>query len=308
MDHEPVLLDEALDLLSPKPDGIYVDCTLGGGAHAEALLREIPEGWLYAFDRDAAAISRSRERLRAVSERFTVFNQDFRHLQETLREAGITRVDGVLYDLGVSSFHFDEPQRGFSYRHDAPLDMRMDQRASKTAREVVNTYKENDLKRILFQYGEERFAPRIAKAIVEARKEAPIETTAELVDIVRKALPAKVVHSKGHPARRTFQAIRIEVNEELDALQSSLEQAIELVRPQGRIVVISFHSLEDRIVKRAFKSAATVDHPAELPTMPKTTPTHRRLNRKVIRPTDAEIANNSRASSAKLRALERLRE
>ncbi len=308
MAHTPVLLKEALDYLDIKQDGLYVDCTLGFAGHSREILKRISSGYLYAFDQDTETLPVAKERLEEVGNRFTVFEKNFSHMKETLLSIGVTGVDGILYDLGVSSHHFDTAERGFSYRvDDATLDMRMDQRQPLTAKEIVNTYSKKAIRDILFQYGEERFAPRIAERILKERDAESIETTGQLVGIVKKALPGHVLSKKGHPAKKTFQALRIAVNKELDVLKTSLKDALDMLEPGGIIVVITFHSLEDRIVKNLFKDASTVDHPKELPTMPTTTPDFKLLHRKVIRPSEEEVASNNRAHSAKLRAIQKLK-
>ncbi len=305
MNHISVLKDEAISYLNVKPEGIYVDCTLGGGGHAEALLTRLKTGKLIAFDQDAYAVARAKERLRDHADKLVVVEANFTHLKITLERLSIDAVDGVLYDLGVSSFHFDDPSRGFSYNHDAPLDMRMDTREGVTARELVNTLDQRALKTIFYRYAEERFAGPIAKAIVTRRKTHPIETTFELVDVIKSALPMKVLSQKGHPAKRVFQALRIAVNDELNVFEKSLQQALECVRPEGRVVVISFHSLEDRIAKHVFREASTIDHPKGLVTMPEGDAPFELLTRKVVRPSEEEIEANPRASSAKLRAIKK---
>lgn len=308
MTHTPVLLNEAIDYLDIKEDGLYVDCTLGFAGHSREILKRIPKGHLYVFDQDTETLPVARETLSRTASNFTVFEKNFVTLKASLQNEGVEGVDGILYDLGVSSHHFDAADRGFSYRvDDAELDMRMDQRQSLTARKIVNTYSKKALQDIFFQYGEERFAPRIAERILKERDHTPIETTGQLVDIVKKALPGKVLSKKGHPAKKTFQALRIAVNGELDVLRASLQDALDMLNPEGVIVVITFHSLEDRIVKNIFKEASTVDHPKELPTMPKTTPDFKLLHRKVIRPTEEEIDRNNRAHSAKLRAIQKVK-
>ncbi len=307
MEHKPVLFEEAIRELAISPQGTYVDCTLGGASHAEAILQKLSGGRLYGFDQDAQAIGRAEERL-GEHETFIPIKENFRHLCSVLTKRGVQGIDGALYDLGVSSFHFDDAARGFSYRFDGPLDMRMDESASLTAEEIVNTRKERELKRILYEYGEERFAPRIAKEIVKRRKEKPFATTLELVDAIKAAMPKKALHTPGHPAKRTFQALRIAVNDELAALEESLEDAIDMLNPGGRIVVISFHSLEDKIVKRLFKEASTVFHPEGLPTMPDEEPDYFRVNKKIIRPTTEEAEANPRSKSARMRVLGRFPE
>ena len=303
MKHISVLKDEALTYLNVKPDGIYVDCTLGGGGHAEAILARLKTGKLIAFDQDPYAVLRAKERLDAYADKLVVVEENFVHLTSALDRLSIDRVDGVLYDLGVSSFHFDDPARGFSYNHDAPLDMRMDTRTGETAQDLVNTLDAAELKKIFYRYAEERFAGPIARAIVNRRKTQPIETTFDLVDVIKSALPAKVLSHKGHPAKRVFQALRIAVNDELKVFETSLKQALERVRTDGRVVVISFHSLEDRIAKHVFRDATTIDHPKGLVTMPEGEAPFALLTRKVVRPREEETVSNPRASSAKLRAV-----
>jgi 16S rRNA (cytosine1402-N4)-methyltransferase len=307
--HEPVLAERCVELLRPRPQGVYLDATLGLGGHAELLLQaSAPDGRLIGVDRDPAALALARERLEPSNGRLTVVAASFADLALVAAGLGLDQVDGVLYDLGVSSLQLDEPARGFSYRADAPLDMRMDPTRGVTAAEVVNTYPRQRLAQLLREYGEERHAARIARFIDEARRRAPIETTGELVEVIKAAIPAALRRTGPHPARRTFQALRIEVNGELDALRASLPQAIDLLAPGGRIVVLSYHSLEDRIVKHVFADlAATSVHPADLPehVIPRT-PQLRILTRRPVTPSPAEIETNPRAESAKLRAAEKL--
>ena len=253
MKHVSVLLHETVDLLEVKPDGIYVDGTLGRGGHAGYLISKLQSGHLYAFDKDEQALRESRENLKDHLDHITMIHGDFRSMKQQLLQYGIEKVDGIMMDLGVSSPQFDDPSRGFSYRFDARLDMRMDQSQKKDAWQIVNTYEKNDLIRILKEYGEERYASSIASAIVKRRAAAPINTTFELVDVIRSALPDKELRKKGHPAKQTFQALRIEVNDELEALRKGLEDALDLLKEGGRCAVITFHSLEDRIVKNTFK-------------------------------------------------------
>ncbi len=305
MKHISVLKDEALSYLNIKPDGIYVDCTLGGGGHAEAILSRLTSGKLIAFDQDPYAVERANARLQEHADKLIVIEENFVHLKEALEARSIGPVDGILYDLGVSSFHFDDPERGFSYNHDAPLDMRMDTRASLTAKELVNTLDAHALKTMFYRYAEERFAGPIAKAIVTRRQSQPIETTFELVEVIKSALPMKVLSQKGHPAKRVFQALRIAVNDELRVFEESLKQALACVGSGGRIVVISFHSLEDRIAKHVFRDATTIDHPPGLVTMPEGEAPFELLTRKVVRPSEDEVDANPRASSAKLRAVKK---
>ena len=306
MKHIPVLLEEALHYLNIHDKGVYIDCTLGGGGHSEAILKRIPQGHLYAFDQDPFAVTQAREKLIKVADNFTIIETNFKNIKSALHAHDVAHVDGVLYDLGVSSFHFDDPERGFSYNHNATLDMRMDPAQPLTAATIVNDYSPGELKRVLMQYGEEKYATNIIHHILKQRQLKPIQTTFELVDIIKQSLPQKVLKQKGHPAKKTFQALRIEVNKELDVLSESLDHALNMLAPNGRLVVISFHSLEDRIVKQLFKKYTTVDHPKELLTMPEETPDFELLHRKVIIPKILEITQNQRAHSAKLRAIKKI--
>lgn len=305
--HQPVLLEECLQALDIKPGGTYVDGTLGRAGHSRAILRRLLGGRLIGIDRDQTALSAARERLSDDAERVTLVHGDFRDLGDILRELRVERVDGMLFDLGVSSPQLDDPGRGFSYMHDAPLDMRMDATAGLDARQVVNKWSYEELRGILYEYGEERFAPQIARAIVRRREQRPIETTGELADIVRSALPASSLREKQHPAKRTFQAVRIAVNGELDALPPMLEAAAETLAPGGRLAVVTFHSLEDRIVKQTLRTlAAGCTCPPEFPVcVCGKKPRLRLVNRKPIVPGPAELEENPRARSAKLRVAER---
>ena len=255
--HRPVLLAECLEALCIRPDGVYVDGTLGRGGHSIEILRRLTTGRLIGIDRDMAAIDAARERLGEFGDRFTPVHANFSRLEDVLREAGVDKADGMLFDLGVSSPQLDQPERGFSYMHDAPLDMRMDRSAPLTAREVVNGWSYEELRRILYEYGEERYAPQIARAIVKRREERSIETTLELAETVRSAMPPQALREKQHPAKRAFQAVRIAVNGELDELPPMLEAAVRGLKPGGRLAVITFHSLEDRIVKQTMRELAT---------------------------------------------------
>ncbi len=275
--HIPVLLAEAVEALAIRPDGIYVDATLGGGGHSEAILGQLTTGRLVAFDQDNYAIARARERLRN-HHNVTFINANFAELNARLMEIGVTAVDGILYDLGVSSFQFDTPERGFSYQHDAPLDMRMDRAAAFSAYDIVNDWSADEIADILFRYGEESFGRQIARAIVKTRSSGPIRTTFELVAAIKSALPAKVLAKKGHPAKQTFQALRIAVNDELSAFSRSLEQATGLLNQGGRIVVITFHSLEDRIAKTFFRDCSTIVIPRGLAIIPTEKPLLRLVN------------------------------
>ena len=298
MEHKTVLLNEAIDQLNIKDDGIYVDCTLGGAGHSSLILSKLKTGHLYAFDQDIYAINVAKERLDKVSKNYTIIQSNFVNIKEELEKLGVTKVDGVLYDLGVSSFQFDDESRGFSYNSDARLDMRMNQSAKLSAYEVVNEYSYNDLVRIFYMYGEEPFSKQIAKKIVDNR---PITTTLELVDVIKSALPQKVLNSKGHPAKRIFQALRIEVNDELKVFEKSLKSAINLLNKDGRVVVISFHSLEDRICKTIFKDETTINIPKGLPIINNELPNLEIITKHPITPSDAELEYNNRAHSAKMR-------
>ena len=305
--HYSVLLKESIDILNIKPDGIYVDCTLGGGGHSLEILKKLTTGHLYAFDQDKYAIEKARLRLKDHLDKLTIINTNFANILPALNDLGVEHVDGIIYDLGVSSFQFDIPERGFSYRFDGPLDMRMNQDDSLSAYDIINNYSENELKRILYEYGEEKFALSIARLIVKTRATKPIETTFELVEVIKKALPAAVLRKPGHPAKQTFQALRIEVNGELDVLKESLEDALKLLNKEGRVVVITFQSLEDRIVKQLFKKYTTLDIPKGLPFVPDYMKVEYKLvNSKVILPSDNELAENQRSHSAKMRGIEKL--
>ena len=308
-EHVPVLLEECISMLNIRPEGIYVDGTLGLGGHSTAIAARLsPTGRLIGIDRDETALARASQRLAEYAPLVTLVHGSFGHLEEILEELGIPAVDGMLFDLGVSSPQLDEAERGFSYRLDAPLDMRMDRTQSLTARDVVNTYDEAELSRILFQYGEEKYARRISAAVVRRRAEKSIETTGELVDIIRTAMPAAALREKQHPAKRSFQAIRIEVNGELREVEQMMASAPDRLRPGGRLCVITFHSLEDRIVKQGISRC---EHGC---TCPREAPvctcgfhqTLKNLTGKPILPSPVEQAANPRARSAKLRAAERV--
>ena len=305
--HKPVLLDECLDALAIRPDGVYLDGTLGRAGHSLEILRRLTTGRLIGIDRDMTAIEAAKERLAEFGDRVTLVHSNFSDLGDVLRQLNVSGVDGMLFDLGVSSPQLDEAQRGFSYMQDAPLDMRMDATASLDAAQVVNTWSYEELRRILFDYGEERYAPQIAKAIVRRREEKPIETTLELVEIIRGAMPAAALREKQHPAKRSFQAIRIAVNGELDALVPMLRSACEGLNPGGRLAVITFHSLEDRIVKQTMKELATgCTCPPEFPVcVCGKKPKMKLVTRKPIVSGAAELEYNPRARSAKLRVAER---
>jgi len=311
MEHQSVLLNETIAALQVKPEGIYVDGTLGRGGHSKVLAQQLTSGHLYAFDKDETAIEESREVLKDEIDRITLIHGDFRTMKEALNRLGITKVDGVMMDLGVSSPQFDDPSRGFSYRYDARLDMRMDQSQSKDAWQVVNTYSEQELTRILHTYGEERYASSIARMIVKERAEHPVDTTLQLVDIIRRALPAREVNRKGHPAKKTFQALRIEVNGELEALQQGLSEAADLLALHGRLAVITFQSLEDRIVKDYFRDLTSVPYVAPKLPIPESEieqASFALVTRKPVTADEEELNENHRAHSAKLRAIERTKE
>lgn len=307
--HYSVLLQESIDALNCQSDGIYVDGTLGRGGHSLEIARRLQNGHLYAFDLDEQALAESAQRLAEVSDRVTLIRANFAQMCEELNARGVMSVDGVVMDLGVSSPQFDDGERGFSYRYDARLDMRMDQSQPHSAWNLVNELDEKELSALLWKYGEESYSRPIARQIVRARALHPIDTTFELVDVIKKALPAKVLNKKGHPAKQTFQALRIAVNGELESLETGLRAAMSLVRPGGRIAVITFHSLEDRIVKEAFRQASSVEKiDPRIPLLPSQIrqPDFRLVSRKPILPGEEELAENNRSHSAKLRVLERI--
>lgn len=307
-EHVTVLLHEAVDLLNIKPNGIYVDATLGGGGHTGEILKHLTTGKLYSFDQDNTAIKFNQERYsQEISQgKLILIHKNFRQLVSALSDYGVEKVDGVVYDLGVSSVQFDDGQRGFSYNYDAELDMRMDQRQTLTAKQIVNNWEFHDILRILSRYGEDRFPKQIARKIEQHRVIKPIDTTFELVDIIKEAIPAPARRKGGHPAKRTFQALRVAVNDELGALEDSLTQAIELLNSGGRISVITFQSLEDRLVKQMFREKTTMpDLPAGLPILPgQFELDYKLLTRKPILPSQDEMVINHRSESAKLRGLE----
>ena len=306
--HYSVMLKETIEELKVKSDGIYVDGPLGGGGHAYEVCKRLSDaGHFYGIDQDAAAIAAASQRLSEFGDRVTIIRSNYCEMCKELRDRGVTGVDGIVLDLGVSSYQLDEADRGFTYREDAALDMRMDQRQEKTARDIVNGYSEMDLYRIIRDYGEDKFAKNIAKHIVQARERQPIETTGELVEIIKAAIPAKIRMQKGHPAKQTFQAIRIELNRELEVLRDSLDDMIDFLNPGGRLCIITFHSLEDRIVKNAFRKN---EHPCTCPPdfpvcVCGKTPKGKVVTRKPILPGEGELEENSRSKSAKLRVFER---
>ena len=306
-EHKSVLLYETVDSLNIRPNGIYVDGTLGGGGHAFEVLKRLgPEGRLIGIDQDADAIRAATERLEQFKDKVTIVRSNYRNIREVLSELGIEKVDGIYLDLGVSSYQLDTAERGFTYRENAPLDMRMDQRNEKTAADIVNDYSEMELYRIIRDYGEDRFAKNIAKHIVKARAVQRIETTDQLVEIIKAAIPAKIRATGGHPAKRTFQAIRIELNHELEVLNDSIDTMIDLLKPGGRLSIITFHSLEDRIVKTRFR---TNENPCICPPDFPVCVCGKKskgqvITRKPIVPTDDELEENKRSKSSKLRVFE----
>ena len=306
--HTSVLLEETVDSLQIKEDGIYVDGTLGGGGHASEVLRRLGEnGRLIGIDQDEDAIAAASERLRPFGDRAVIVRDNYCNIKEVLCSLGIGQVNGIYLDLGVSSFQFDSAGRGFSYREDAPLDMRMDRRNTRTAADIVNGYSEQELYRIIRDYGEDQFAKNIAKHIVAAREKKPIETTLELAEVIKGAIPAKIRAKKGHPAKQTFQALRIELNRELEVLEASLEQMIDLLLPGGRLSVITFHSLEDRIVKNVFRTCANpCTCPPDFPVCVCGKKSKGRVvTRKPVLPSERETEENPRSKSAKLRVFEK---
>lgn len=308
--HYSVLLNETIENLNIKPDGIYVDGTLGGGGHAYQVASRLSEkGRLIGIDQDAYAIAAAGERLKEFGDKITIIRSNYANMKEELHRIGVEKVDGIVLDLGVSSFQLDTPERGFTYRDEnAPLDMRMDDRQSLTAKDIVNGYSEMDLYRIIRDYGEDKFAKNIAKHIVQERAKKPIETTGELTEIIRASIPMKVQVTGGHPAKRTFQAIRIELNKELEVLQNNLDDMIDLLNPGGRICIITFHSLEDRIVKTNFKrNENPCTCPSDFPVCVCGKKSKGKVvTRKPILPSEEELEVNSRSKSAKLRVFERV--
>lgn len=307
--HKSVLLEEVIENLNIKPDGIYVDGTLGGAGHASEVCRRLSsQGRFIGIDQDADAIAAATERLRPYEDRVTIIRDNYRNMKQLVEELGVMGVDGILLDLGVSSYQLDTAERGFTYRVNAPLDMRMDQRQTMTAKDIVNGYSEAELYRVIRDYGEDKFAHNIAKHIVQAREAKPIETTEELNTIIKAAIPAKVRMNGGHPSKKTYQAIRIELNHELEVLQDSLDEMIDLLNPGGRLCVITFHSLEDRVVKTIFKRN---ENPCTCPpSFPVCTcgkkPKGTVITRKPIVPQEQELNENSRSKSSKLRVFEKI--
>lgn len=310
--HVTVLLNEAVENLKIKPGGVYVDCTLGGGGHTRKILSQLNEnGRLFSFDQDQTAIEYNQKALdnQLQNGKLTLVKDNFRNIKKRLNDFGVSKIDGAVYDLGVSSPQFDVAQRGFSYKLEAPLDMRMDQGQALTAKQIVNEWSFNDLVRIFSRYGEEKFAKSIARKIEKQRQLQPIQTTTGLVEVIKAGIPARARRTGGHPAKRVFQALRIAVNDELGALEASLEQVLEMLNIDGRVSVITFQSLEDRLVKSMFKEKTSLpDLPQGLPVIPQGMEVDYRLvNRKPILPTKSEIETNHRAHSAKLRVIERIK-
>ncbi|MCM1120447.1 MAG: 16S rRNA (cytosine(1402)-N(4))-methyltransferase RsmH [bacterium] len=305
--HYSVMLRETIEYLNIKPDGVYLDGTLGGGGHAWEVCSRLLQGHFYGIDQDDAAIVAAGKRLEAFADRITLIRDNYSNARAVLREQGVEQVDGIVLDLGVSSYQLDTQERGFSYRYDSPLDMRMDRRQSLTARDIVNGYSETELFHIIRDYGEDTFAKNIAKHIVRAREREPIETTGQLSEIIKAAIPAKMRTGGGHPAKRTFQAIRIECNHELEVLRDTLEDLVDMLSPGGRLCIITFHSLEDRIVKTAFKKAENpCVCPPEFPVcVCGRQPAGSVITKKPVLPDREELEENSRSKSAKLRVFEK---
>jgi len=306
MSHIPVLYGPVLDGLGIKPEGIYVDGTLGRGGHSRGILEQLTTGRLIGIDQDAQAIEEAGLRLKDYADKITLVHDNFRAIKNILSSLSIDKVDGILLDLGVSSPQFDDPQRGFSYRHDARLDMRMDRRQSLDAYTVINTYPYERLVQIMVTYGEEPHAKQIARAIEKHRLVKPIETTFDLVEVIKSALPSKVLAQKGHPAKQVFQALRIEVNQELSILEGTLNDCVSLLKPDGRLAVITFHSLEDRIVKNVFASYSKVNVPSKLPVIGTPKADYELIDKKHSRASQQELLENPRAHSAKLRILRKV--
>ena len=307
--HVTVLLNVAVEGLNVKSDGIYVDCTLGGAGHSSLILKQLTTGHLYCFDQDENAIQAARQRLETIGKQFTIIQSNFKNIKAELNQRGVEHVDGILFDLGVSSPQFDNAERGFSYNYDARLDMRMDQSSSLDAHEIVNHYSYEQLVEILYKYADEKFAKQIARRIEKEREIQPIDTTFQLVEIVKSAIPAYARRKGGHPAKRTFQALRIAVNDELNVFDIALKDALDLLNINGRIAVITFHSLEDKICKYTFNDVSKLkDVPKGLPVIPEEMqPKFKLINKKPIIATEEELNENHRSHSAKLRVIERVR-
>ena len=305
--HYSVLLHESIEHLRIKEDGIYVDCTLGGAGHSSEILKRLTTGHLYAFDQDAFAIENAQKKLEAIGPNFTIIKSNFVHLKEELNARGINAIDGIIFDLGVSSPQFDTPERGFSYNHDARLDMRMDQEQELSAYDIVNRWEFHQLERIFRVYADEKFSKHIARTIERVRDKSPIETTFQLVEVIKDSIPAPARRKGGHPAKRTFQALRIAVNDELKVFEKALKDAMDMMAPGGRVAIITFHSLEDRICKHMFKERSQVpDLPRGLPIIPKEfEPEFQLVTRKPIVANEAELEENNRSHSAKLRVAQK---
>lgn len=308
--HISVLLEETIEGLNIQEDGIYVDCTLGGGGHSKEILKRLTSGHLYCFDQDEVAIEAARQRLSQISDNFTIIYSNFKNIKSELEKLGVYKVDGIVFDLGVSSPQFDDGERGFSYNYDAKLDMRMDRNKPISAYEIVNTYEFHELVKIFYKYSDEKFSKQIARAIERHRIDKPIETTFELVDIIKEAIPAPARRKGGHPAKRTFQALRIAVNDELNVFEKALDDALLLLNVHGRVAVITFHSLEDKICKYTFNEVTKEPQvPMDLPVIPEyLKPKFQKITRKPIIASDEELEVNHRSHSAKLRIIERIYE
>ncbi|SFG39274.1 16S rRNA (cytosine(1402)-N(4))-methyltransferase RsmH [Sporolactobacillus nakayamae] len=309
-EHVTVLKKEAIEGLDLNPNGIYVDCTLGGGGHSEVIAAQLDQGHLYAFDQDDEALHAASVRLKAYSEKITFIKSNFRYLEDALRQRGVSQVDGILFDLGVSSPQFDHADRGFSYQHNGPLDMRMDQQQTLTAATIVNEWSFEQLARIFFMYGEERFSKSIARKIEKFREQQPINTTEMLAEIIKDAIPAPARRKGGHPAKRVFQALRVAVNDELGSFDDALTQSLRMLKVGGRIAVITFQSLEDKLCKQFFKKySEPPELPPGLPVVPEAfLPVLNKISRKPIVPSSGEVKANNRSRSAKLRIAEKVRE
>lgn len=307
-EHITVLLHEAIEALNIKPEGIYVDATLGGAGHSLEIVKKLTTGRLYCFEQDETARVIAKERLKGYENNYHIIETNFVNLKHALATLGVTKIDGILYDIGVSSFQFDTPERGFSYRFDAPLDMRMDNSQPNSAYDIINEASYHELVKLFYTYGEDPFSKQIARAIEKKRLDGPIKTTFELVDVIKSALPQKVLKAKGHPAKQVFQALRIAVNDELHVFEQSLKQAIDLLHVDGRVVVITFHSLEDRIAKQLFKEHSEVYIPKGLPIQSTEKPLLELITKKPILPSSEELEHNNRAHSAKMRVARKNKE
>lgn len=303
--HKTVLLDKTIEMLDVKENGIYVDATTGGGGHSALILSKLKTGHLYCFDQDEYAFTKAKEKLDKVGANYSFIHANFVDIKKELEKIGITHIDGIVYDLGVSSFQLDIEERGFSYRFDAPLDMRMNQERELTAATIVNEYSFDQIMKILYRYGEEPFAKQIARGIEKARLIKPIKTTFEMVDIIKSSLPQKVLKQKGHPAKQTFQALRIAVNDELRVFEDSINDALDMLNSEGRACVITFHSLEDRICKSIFKERSTLDIPKGVPMIITEQAPFELVTKKPLTPSVEELEENNRAHSAKLRVIKR---